>query len=167
MQAVVPSIQSASRSVGSDNLTILTNMTCDWPVQTNNAPAPFRWLRWIECTGCHAKWIGAWQIPCGSWLHIQVRNERDVFISESSARSKQLLRRRTRHLTLRKKSRRHFQLGRRLMLPMPPPPLLLSPNACLSQGLTHDPPLFDAESSGFRQVFDTTWLGSPEPAEKA
>lgn len=26
---------------GSDNLTILTNMTCDWLVQADNAPAPF------------------------------------------------------------------------------------------------------------------------------
>lgn len=48
-----------------------------------------------------------------------------------------------------------------------PPPLALSPNACLSQGLTHNPPPSDAESLGFRQAFDTSWLGSPEPTEKA
>lgn len=48
-----------------------------------------------------------------------------------------------------------------------PPPLLLSPNESLSQGLTHDPPPFDADSSGFHEVFDTTWLGSPKLAVKA
>lgn len=45
--------------------------------------------------------------------------------------------------------------------------LLLFPNAYLSQGLTRDPPPFDAEFSGIRQVFDTTWLRSPEHTEKA
>lgn len=125
MQAVAPGIQSVSWCVGSDNLTILTNMTCDWSVQTDNAPAPFCRLRWVECTVCHAKWIGVWLIPCGSWRHNHVRSETDIFISESSARSRQLLllplwKADSTFEAKKKKSKRHFfcfQLGRRLMYP--------------------------------------------------
>lgn len=58
-----------------------------------------------------------------------------------------------------------FSLEEGLMSPQPI--LLLSPNARLSQGLTRHPAPFDAESSDFRQVFDTTCLGRPKPAEKA
>lgn len=89
-----------------------------------------RRLRWVDYTVCHAKWIGAWQIPCGAWLRDQVRNETDVFISESSAGSKQLL------LFLfggrldiwSFKKSFCFELGRRLMYP----PLSAAIPKCMS-----------------------------------
>lgn len=148
-------------------------MTCDWLVQTDAAPAPSRKLQRVECTVCHTKWISAWQIPRGSWLHSEVTNETDIFIRESSARAEQLL------LLLfggrlnilkpgggKKSCSSHLrlQLRRRLMCAPPPPgphPLLSPQMHICPKAFTDYMPPSDAEPSGLRQVFDQTLFRRP------